>query len=186
MSEREQRTACRATAVEGEYLDRRQIAREIELNVHFLDFLKVPLRQWAGLGRWATLEPATRSDVGTHALATLDTVLADLIAVRARLAATVESAPDDVGPGTLVPLPEHGGLGWAVVRAFERFVAPTRFISISLNQWAARTSDDYSDEARTLAGERALGFLDNALAQLVPIREVLAADLGERPTGDPA
>ncbi|MGW6426684.1 hypothetical protein ACWF82_28770 [Nocardia sp. NPDC055053] len=186
MSERDQRLACRTTAVEEKYPDRRAIARECELIVHFLDFLRVPLSQWAGHGRWATLAPATRSDIGAHALATIDTTLIDLTAVRARLAATVASAPEPAGPGAPLPELEHGGTGWAVVRAFQRFVVPTRFISISLDQWAARTPDDYSDEARMLAGERALGFLDNALTQLAPIRDALAADLAERRTGDPA
>ncbi|MGW0324753.1 hypothetical protein [Nocardia sp. NPDC003183] len=185
MSERDERTAGPVTAVRDEYRDRRAIARECELIVHFLDFLRVPLDQWAGHGRWATLAPATRADLGTHALATLDTALTDLAVVRARLAATVASAPDPVGPGAPISGLEHGGAGWAVVRAFDRFVVPTRFISISLDQWAARTPDDYSDEARMLAGERALGFLDNALTQLVPIREVLAEDLAERPTETP-
>ncbi|GGN66346.1 hypothetical protein GCM10011610_01210 [Nocardia rhizosphaerihabitans] len=67
---------------------------------------QVPLRQWAGLDRWATLAAATRSDIGTHALASLDTGLADFAAVRMRLAAAVESAPDHLGPGSLVPWSE--------------------------------------------------------------------------------
>ncbi|MFD6393696.1 hypothetical protein [Nocardia sp. NPDC060259] len=110
--------ACRTTAVEDKYLDRRAIARECELIVHFLDFLRIPLSQWAGHGR---------------------------------------------------------GPGWEVARAFDRFVVPTRFVSISLDQRDARTPDDYSDDARMLAGQRALGFLDNALTQLAPIRDALAA-----------
>ncbi|MFC9658638.1 hypothetical protein ACFVJ5_00250 [Nocardia sp. NPDC127606] len=133
MSEREL-MACRTTAVEGKYRDRRAIARRCELIVHFLDFLRVPLDQRAGHGRWTTLAPATRADLGTHALATLDTVLTDLAAVRAHLAATVTVATEHIGPGAPLPGLEHGGAGWAVARAFDRFVVPTRFISIPLTR----------------------------------------------------
>ncbi|WP_280343186.1 hypothetical protein [Nocardia neocaledoniensis] len=180
----DQRMACRAKAVEEKYPDRCAIARDCELIVHFLDHLQVPLGQWAEHGQWAALAPATRADLGTHALATIDTTLTDLAAIRARLAATLTSPPDPVDPGAPLPDLEALGPAHAVTRAFQRFVVPTRFISISLDQWAARTPDDYNDAARILAGDRALSVLDNALTQLAAIRNVPAADLAEHRTGD--
>ncbi len=136
MSEQlDQRTAaCRAAAVREKYPDRCAIARECELIVLFLGHLQVPLSQWAGHGQWATLAPATRADLGTHTLATIDTTLTDLASIRTRLAATLTSPPDLVYPGASLPDLEVLGPAHAVTRAFHRFVVPTRFISISLNQ----------------------------------------------------
>ncbi|MEU4811825.1 hypothetical protein AB0H20_21690 [Nocardia fluminea] len=75
----------------------------------------------------------------------------------------------------------------AIARECELIVHFLDFLRVQLGQWAARTPDDYSDEARMLAGQRALGFLDNALTQLAPIRDALAADVvAARRIGDPA
>ncbi|MFI8974138.1 hypothetical protein ACIGO9_14725 [Nocardia asteroides] len=44
--------------------------------------------------------------------------------------------------------------------------------------------DDYNEAARMFAGERALGYLDNALNQLDSIQDALAADLTEYRTSN--
>ncbi|WP_132370408.1 hypothetical protein [Nocardia alba] len=122
---------------------------------------------------------AQRAYLGGHALAILDTVLIDLAAVRERMATALAAPPGplpDPGADPWPPrdLPEPA---WYVARTYDRTAAALRYISISLDQWAARTPDDYDEAARTSAGVRALDYLDAYITGFAPVRAALAADL---------
>ncbi|WP_194829240.1 hypothetical protein [Nocardia sp. XZ_19_231] len=160
-------------------LDRRQIAHACDQIVPTVEFLREPIGQWGGLRGGARLSAAQRAYLGGHALAILDTVLIDLAAVRARMA-TALAVPSG-------PLPDPGTDPWPprdlseparyVARDYERAAAQLRYISISLDQWAARTPDHYNEAARTSAGVRALDYLDSHIVGFGLVRAALAADL---------
>ncbi|MEU4712004.1 hypothetical protein AB0G00_36835 [Nocardia salmonicida] len=160
-------------------LDRRQIAHACDQIVPTVEFLREPIGQWGGLRGGAKLSAAQRAYLGGHALAILDTVLIDLAAVRARMAAALAAPPG--------PLPNLGTDAWPprdlseparyIARTYDRAAASLRYISISLDQWAARTPDHYDEAARTSAGVRALDYLDSFVTGFGLVRAALAAVL---------
>ncbi|MGW5440742.1 hypothetical protein [Nocardia asteroides] len=71
-------------------------------DVPIVEGLREAIRQWGGLGRRAELSTVRRTYLSVHALTILDTVLVDLAAARARLAAALAPHPiPDTAPGTL-------------------------------------------------------------------------------------
>lgn len=160
-------------------LDRRQIAHACDQIVPTVEFLRGPLGQWGGLRGGAKLSAAQRAYLGGHSLTILDTVLIDLAAVRARMAAALAALPG--------PLPNLGTDAWPprdisepawyVAWTYDGAAADLRYISISLDQWAARTPNDYDEAARTSAGVRALDYLDSYITGFVLVRAALAANL---------
>ncbi|MEV6360535.1 hypothetical protein [Nocardia asteroides] len=174
--------ATRATAgrVDAAVLrDRRRIAHACEHLVPVVEVLAKPMWRWAGFGRWEALPPQIRADLGAHALAVLDTVLADLAPVRAQLAAALAAPPRPIPDPDAAPWPAPGRTVSEVYLAltYDRIAGSMRYISISLDQWAARTPDDYDETARATAGATALDFLDGHLDGFASVRTVLAAAL---------
>ncbi len=174
-----------AGPVDAVLRDRRRIAHECEHLVPVVEALREPLWRWAGFGRWAALTPEVRADLGAHALAVFDTVLADLAPVRARLATALAAPPRPIPDPDAAPWPAPGRTVSDVYLAltYDRQAGSMRYITISLDQWAARTPDDYDETARATAGAIALEFLDGHLDGLASVRTALAAALAEPRSG---
>ena len=72
-----------------------------------------------------------------------------------------------------------------VAREVESAAQSVGSVGISLGQWTARGDwATVSEEARALAGTRALELLDTALAELTAARARLAAAVATDPAGD--
>lgn len=159
--------------------DRRRIAHACEHLVPVVEALRKSLWRWTGFGRWAALPPEVRADLGAHALTVLDTVLAALAPVRAQLAGALGAPPRPIPDPDAAPWPAPGEtvLDDYLVLTYDRIAGSMRDISISLDQWAARTADDYDETARASSGVIALDFLDARLDGFASVRTVLAAAL---------
>ncbi|MFI8977426.1 hypothetical protein ACIGO9_31420 [Nocardia asteroides] len=158
------------------------LAAEIDQAVTTLENTAIPVSQWAGSGEWTVLSEKERNRSGLRALSNLDAILNTLVSLHDRLSATLGSEIGDQGRG-------QRAAAWAdldrrlpgsrllTARACHRAVGHARFIGISLDQWAARSPDDYDEPARTYAGATALNIVAGIIDELAVVRARVDATL---------